>query len=319
MKTKMLTAGDVTSARTKAHGSANLPLNARAIAGFAGALLCSGVAWADPDPAPEPSPELQEIHVTGSRVARSENDAPTPVTTIGQEQIKAQAPVNIADFVNTLPAVRGSSTATNSAGALSNGAAGISALNLRSLGTGRTLVLFDGQRSVISATTGIVDTNTFPQSLIERVEIATGGASSAYGSDAVGGVVNFILNKEFTGFESTLDYGSTTYGDAGNWKYSLTAGLPFADRGHFLFSGELSKGQGIFEGTRNWNETGYFAMRNPDTSATAPYYIVGPHIGIATYTPGGLVTGSTLTTGKSSTLLKGTYFGVNGAVNQLSY
>src|SRR6185369_13710522 len=215
MKTKMLTAGDVMSARTKAQGSANLPLNARAIAGFAGALLCSGVAWADPDPdpAPEPSSELQEVHVTGSRVARSENDAPTPVTTIGQEQIKAQAPVNIADFVNTLPSVRGSSTAANSAGALSNGAAGISALNLRSLGTGRTLVLFDGQRSVISATTGIVDTNTFPQSLIERVEIATGGASSAYGSDAVGGVVNFILNKEFTGFESTLDYGSTTYGD----------------------------------------------------------------------------------------------------------
>ncbi len=127
---------------------------------------------------PEMPSELQEIRVTGSRVARSANDAPTPVTTIGQEEIRAQSPANIADFVNMLPSVRGSSTATNSAGALSNGAAGISALNLRSLGTGRTLVLLDGQRSVISATTGVVDTNTFPQSLIQRVEVATGGASS---------------------------------------------------------------------------------------------------------------------------------------------
>ncbi len=143
-------------------------------------------------------------------------------------------------------------------------------LNLRSLGTGRTLVLLDGQRSVVSATTGVVDTNTFPQSLIQRVEVATGGASSAYGSDAVGGVVNFILNKEFTGFETTLDYGATTYGDAGGWKYTLTAGMPFAsDRGHFLFSGELNKVNGIFDGTRAWNErrllrhaqSGHFARR----------------------------------------------------------
>ncbi len=66
MKTKMLTTGDASPVRTKAHGSADLSFNARAFAGFAGALLCSGVAWADPDPAPEPSPELQEVHVTGS-------------------------------------------------------------------------------------------------------------------------------------------------------------------------------------------------------------------------------------------------------------
>ncbi|MGH1556735.1 TonB-dependent receptor plug domain-containing protein [Caulobacter segnis] len=110
------------------------------------------------------------------------------------------------------PAVRGGQFdgAANSSGALSNGAAGISALNLRSLGTGRTLVLFDGQRSVVSASTGQVDTNTFPQSLISRVEVVTGGASSAYGSDAIGGVVNFILDKNYTGIKSSVEYGETT-------------------------------------------------------------------------------------------------------------
>ena len=256
-------------------------------------------------------PGMLEVQVTGSRIARSSTVTPTPVTTIGQDQIRAQAPQNIADFVNTLPSVRGSSTATNSAGSLSNGLAGISALNLRSLGSGRTLLLFDGQRSVVSAATGQVDTNTFPQSLIKRIEIATGGASAAYGSDAIGGVVNFILDKEYTGFETTLDAGTTTYGDAKNWKYGLTAGAPFSDgRGHMLFSGEVSDQNGIHNDTRDWNRGGYFTMRNPDTSASAPYYIVGSNIGISTYTPGGLITAGPL---------KGKYFGEGGSVNQLTY
>ncbi|HMO83356.1 MAG TPA: TonB-dependent receptor plug domain-containing protein, partial [Lacipirellulaceae bacterium] len=145
------------------------------------------------------SSELQEVVVTGSRIVRDGYDAPTPGNVLGFEEIQAAAPANIADFVNTLPSVAGSTTASTSSGSLSNGAAGISALNLRALGTGRTLVLLDGQRSVVSAATGQVDTNTFPQSLISRVEVVTGGASSAYGSDAVGGVVNFILEKTYTG------------------------------------------------------------------------------------------------------------------------
>ena len=283
---------------------------------IAGLVLSSGVVSAD-EPEPDPSsssgagPEMQEVHVTGSRVARTSTQTPTPVTTIGQDQIRAQGPQNIADFVNTLPSVRGSSTATNSAGSLSNGLAGISALNLRSLGTGRTLVLFDGQRSVISAATGVVDTNTFPQSLVERIEIATGGASSAYGSDAIGGVVNFILNKNYTGFETTLDAGTTTYGDAHNWNYTLTAGAPLdGGRAHVLFSGELSRMNGIDHEIRDWNKSGNFAMRNPDTSPSAPFYIVGPNIGISAYTPGGLITNGAL---------KGTYFGNGGAIGHLNY
>lgn len=271
------------------------------------ALLASGQAAF----AQESAEAVEEVVVTGSRIARDGYDAPTPVNVLGAQEIAAAAPANIADFVNTLPSVAGSSTAANSSGALSNGAAGISALNLRALGSGRTLVLFDGQRSVVSAATGLVDTNTFPQALIERVEVVTGGASSAYGSDAIGGVVNFILDKDYTGVKTSLEYGETTYGDGENWKYNITAGGPFAGgKGHALFSAEWVGQDGVQTIDRKWNQSGYFAVRNTDTSATAPFYILSKNVGISAYTPGGLITAGPL---------RGTYFGVNSSVNQLAY
>ncbi|MDP2213719.1 TonB-dependent siderophore receptor [Phenylobacterium sp.] len=257
------------------------------------------------------SAELQEVVVTGSRIVRDGYDAPTPVNVLGSAEILAEAPANIADFVNTLPSVAGSVTASSSSGSLSNGQAGISALNLRALGTGRTLVLFDGQRSVVSAATGQVDTNTFPQSLISRVEVVTGGASSAYGSDAIGGVVNFILDKAYTGLKMTAEYGETTYGDGENWKYNFTAGAPFADgKGHILLSAETVSQAGIHGVSRDWNKTGHFAIRNPNTAADQPFYVVADNVGISSYAPGGLITAGPL---------RGTYFGVNGSVNQLAY
>ncbi|WP_189486265.1 TonB-dependent receptor plug domain-containing protein [Asticcacaulis endophyticus] len=276
-------------------------------------FTCSSV-WAQEAPAPAPDSaeeEVQEVVVTGSRVVRNGFAAPTPVNVLGKEEIKAEAPANIADFVNTLPSVKGSATASNSSGALSNGQAGISALNLRALGTGRTLVLFDGQRSVISSATGLVDTNTFPQSLIERVEVVTGGASSAYGSDAIGGVVNFILDKKYTGFKTTAEYGETAEGDAENWKLNATYGTGFADdRGHFLLSYEKAKQEGVHYTARDWAQKGYFSMRNPNTAAGQPFYIVSDGIGLSSLTPGGLITAGPL---------RGTYFGEGGSVNQLTY
>ncbi len=280
-----------------------------ALAASAGAAQAQVATAAAAAPAAESS--LEEVVVTGSRVARDGYSAPTPVNVLGTEEIKAAAAANIADFVNTLPSVAGSATAANSSGGLSNGVAGISALNLRALGTGRTLVLLDGQRSVASAATGQVDTNTFPQSLISRVEVVTGGASSAYGSDAIGGVVNFILDKEYTGIKATAEYGETTYGDNDNWKLNFTFGKGFADgRGHVLFSAERVRQDGIHYTARDWNTKGHFAVRNPNTAAGQPFYIVSDNVGISTYTPGGLITAGPL---------RGTYFGTNGAVSQLAY
>ncbi|MFN3582325.1 TonB-dependent receptor plug domain-containing protein [Phenylobacterium sp.] len=299
------------SARPHARRWALATASAAALAVSCGAAFAQSAETTAAAAAPVGESNLEELIVTGSRVARDGYDAPTPVNVMGTEEIKAAAAANIADFVNTLPSVAGSSTAANSSGGLSNGVAGISAINLRALGTGRTLVLFDGQRSVVSAATGLVDTNTFPQSLISRVEVVTGGASSAYGSDAIGGVVNFILDKEYTGVKASAEYGETTYGDNDNWKANLTIGKPFAGgKGHALFSAERVRQDGIHYTARDWNKKGHFAVRNPDTSAGAPYYIVSDNVGISAYTPGGLITAGPL---------KGTYFGVNGSVNQLAY
>lgn len=276
-----------------------------------------------------------DIVVTGSRIVRDGYSAPTPVSVVSAEELKAEAPANITDFVNTLPAVRGSGTSATSNGSLSNGAAGINSVNLRALGAARTLVLFDGQRSVASTTTGQVDVNTFPQALIQRVEVVTGGASSAYGSDAVSGVVNFILDRNFTGMKVEYEYGVTTYDDGPNHKLSFTGGQPFADgKGHILLSGEYFTQQGIQSIDRDWNDTGFFTANNPAYSATgncrapagyvpgtpiagcAPEYFTGSNIGTGQFTPGGLI---------SAGPLRGTYFGtVNPAtgkasVNQLTF
>ncbi|MES1984864.1 MAG: TonB-dependent receptor [Pseudomonadota bacterium] len=337
-------------AQTKKRGRLSL------LATIGTAAFCLAAQTADAQdvaPAPEidePASESMDITVTGSRIVRDGYDAPTPVSVISTKELKAEAPANISDFVNTLPAVRGSGTAASSNGSLSNGAAGINSVNLRNLGANRTLVLFDGQRSVASTTTGQVDVNTFPQALIARVEVVTGGASSAYGSDAVSGVVNFILDKEFKGFKAEYEHGVTTYGDGPNHKFSATGGKEFADgKGHILLSGEYFTQKGIQTIDRDWNESGYFLANNPAYSAATcrdaaslntpcvPEYIVSDGIGTGQFTPGGLITGAMVpnpsptgprfipATGAALASVFGNYFGsVNPAtgkatVNQLNF
>ena len=269
-----------------------------------------------------------DILVTGSRIVRDGYSAPTPVSVISTEEINREAPANISDFVNTLPAVRGSGTSATTTGALSNGGAGVNTVNLRNLGTNRTLVLVDGQRSVPSTNTGSVDINTIPQDLIERVEVVTGGASSAYGSDAVSGVVNFILNKRFTGIQGEYEHGVTTYGDAPNHKFTVSAGTPFGGgKGHVTVSGEYFTQKGVHTIDRDWNSTGFFRVNNPqyvssacsDTSAATicyPEFLVTSNAGASSFTPGGLITFGPL---------RGIYFGsVNPAtgfasVNRLNF
>ncbi|MDO6414912.1 TonB-dependent receptor [Sphingomonas sp. BIUV-7] len=256
-------------------------------------------------PGEEPSPANEgEITVTGTRIVRDGYSAPTPVSVISTEEINREAPANINDFVNTLPAVRGSATAASSNGALSNGQAGVATVNLRNLGANRTLVLLDGQRSVASTTDGTVDVNTIPQSLIQRVEVVTGGASSAYGSDAVSGVINFILDKEYKGLKAEYEYGVTTYGDGSNHKASLTGGMSFGEgRGHILASGEYFHQQGIQTIDRDWNDSGFFQINNPAYSAAActdnnaatvctSEYLIRSGVGSGNFTPGGLIVGA---------------------------
>jgi outer membrane receptor protein involved in Fe transport len=290
-------------------------------------------AAAEADPGGDPG--NGEITITGTRIVRDGYSTPTPVSVISTEEINREAPANISDFVNTLPSVRGSSTPTTTNGALSNGGAGISSVNLRNLGAARTLVLLDGQRSVASDTSGTVDVNTIPQSLIERVEVVTGGASSAYGSDAVSGVINFILNKKFTGIKAEYEYGVTTYGDGSNHKASLTAGTGFGGgRGHAIVSGEYFRQSGIQTVDRDWNDSGFFQIDNPaysagactDNNTATPCVnarLIQGGIGSGNFTPGGLILGARTTatgatavpltsatlTAAARTGLTNTYFG----------
>lgn len=249
------------------------------------------------------APEEATITVTGTRIARDGYQAPTPVSVLSTEDIQAQAPGNIADFVNTLPSISGSTSPATNIGSLSSGQAGINAINLRALGTNRTLVLLDGQRSVPSSVTGLVDINTFPQELVQRVEIVTGGASAAYGSDAVGGVVNFILNKDFRGIKGVAEYGVTQYGDGPSYRAAITGGTALADdKLKLLFNVEYARQYGVDTVDRSWNDSGYFQINNPAYTATngQPARLVGSGFGPSHVMPGGLITAGPL---------RGTYFG----------
>ena len=264
-----------------------------------------------------------EVTVTGSRVARDGFEAPTPVMVLTQEQILNSSPSNnIADFVNQMPALAGSTRPANSRLNLSSGQAGINALNLRNLGETRTLVLLDGRRSVGSTITGLVDVNTIPQQLVKSVEVVTGGASAAYGSDAVAGVVNFVLDKKYKGLKVSIDSGITEKGDGQNYSLSVAGGFAFGsdDRGHILLSGEVAHRDGIFEVDRDWNATGYVRIQNPAYDATTnsgvPQFLIRRQVGAANSTPGGLITGSA---GGTANRLRGLYFGQNGAVQQYQY
>ncbi|MGE3476558.1 MAG: TonB-dependent receptor [Rhodospirillaceae bacterium] len=264
-------------------------------------------------PAARPSIDIDEIVVTGSRVVRNGYEAPTPVTVAGTGEIRSAGTINIADFVNTLPSLAGSATPGNSQKSTSSGTAGINALNLRGLGTMRTLVLLDGQRSVPTTVTGLVDVNNFPQELVSRIDVVTGGASAAYGSDALSGVVNFVLDKTYTGVKGEVSGGITTYGDNASGKASLTGGAPFgSERGHVLVSAEIFHVQGILNSPRKWNQEGWKIFDNPNyTPANGlPRLIVRSQTGLGVATPGGIIT---------DTALRGIDFGPGGTPRQYNY
>ncbi len=279
-----------------------------ALAGFASSLLFTGIAQAQ---SAAESSNIESVIVTGSRIVRDGYSAPTPVSVLSEEDIDAEAAGSVAEFAMTLPSIQGSTTATTNSGSLSSGQSGIAALNLRALGTGRTLVLFDGQRSVASSSVGQVDTNTFPQSLVKSIEVVSGGASSVYGSDAIAGVVNFILDKEYTGVKTAIEYGEVNEYGAGNERFEFTMGTDFADgQGHLLFSAEHYDQEGIRDTDADWQLDGNVGIVNPDKSAGAPYFLVGSDIGSSNYTPGGLIVDGPL---------RGTFFGDGGAIGQLNF
>lgn len=213
--------------------------------------------------------ETDSIVVTGTRVNRSGFTAPTPMTVIGEEELETRAPANLANLVNDLPQLAPTVSPGTTLVGVGGGTGGANILNLRGLGINRTLVLLNGNRVVPSTTTGGVDVNTLPQGLVRRVDVVTGGASAAWGSDAVAGVVNFVLDTKYEGLKVNLSAGSAFEIDAQSYNGSLTFGTSFAGgRGHFLFDIGGAKQGGIPRYTdRDWYE-GWKIVSNPAYTAT---------------------------------------------------
>jgi outer membrane receptor protein involved in Fe transport len=188
----------------------------------------------------------EQVMVSASRIIRDGFQAPTPTTVVGADDIEQQAKPNIYSAIQELPSLMGSQGTESGTGGTSGGNNGLSSFALRGLGTIRTLTLVDGQRIVPSNVTGITDISELPQLLIQRVDVVTGGASASWGSDAVAGVVNFVIDKKFVGFKAHLETGISTYGD--NWQalYQMAAGTTFAgERGHIEASAEYGHDDGI--------------------------------------------------------------------------
>jgi outer membrane receptor protein involved in Fe transport len=281
-------------------------------------LACASLAaiiagLASPSLAASQNAPIEEVVVSGSRVISDGYNAPTPVTVLGEDAINQIAPLNIADAVNQLPQLAGSATPGNPANSVSSGNAGVNFLNLRDLGTARTLVLLDGHRVAPSTATGVVDINTLPSGLVKRVDVVTGGASAAYGSDAVAGVVNFVLDTDFTGLKGSISAGAADNGVDLQEKLSLSYGVPFADdRGHVLFNVTASGSQGARYADEGWYNPTKEIVKNPAYAVgNGQYkYIYTDQANYVVNTPGGLIT---------SGPAKGVMFGPGGSPSQFVY
>ena len=188
--------------------------------------------------------ELGEVVVTGSRLSTNA-PTPTPVTVVGAARLEERGTTNIADALNEIPSFRATNTPAASELRPEAGYVGGRILDLRGLGSVRTLTLVDGKRFTPSTTEATVDTNMIPSILLDRAEVVTGGASAQYGSDAVAGVVNLILNKKLDGFKSSIEQSITKYGDNSDTNVGLAGGAQVTDSLHLVLGGEFEKDNGV--------------------------------------------------------------------------
>lgn len=256
------------------------------------------------------SSQLQEVVVTATRVARAGFTAPTPTTQVGSEEFQKANVTNIADQLNKVPEFRGSTTPSTTSHSSQN--AGGNFLDLRGLGPTRTLVLVDGMRFVPTTSTGTIDTNVIPVGLIDHVDVVTGGASAAWGSDAVAGVVNLVLKHNLTGLQGEASYGVTQRGDDQEKHYALSGGTNFAGGdGNVMFGAEYAKSDGVGS-NRDWFKQHWATIANPAYARGngQPQDLILPDVHVSTATLGGLIT---------SGPLKGLQFLPGGAVAPFHY
>lgn len=207
----------------------------------------------------------EEVIVTGSRLRASGMEMPNPVMVVSQEELSVIAPTNLIEGLAELPQFYMSNTTQNTAGFFTTQGAG--SLNLRGLQSKRTLQLLSGRRVVQSTIFGGPDINLFPANVISTIETVTGGATAAYGTDAVAGAVNFILDTDFEGFRANVSTGENDQGDGEHYEASFAAGFAIGENTHLLFSLEKNE-QDPIRGDQIYNYDWYQAralLENPDT------------------------------------------------------
>ena len=211
----------------------------------------------------------EAIVVTGSRIQRRDLTSTSPLATVQDEEFKLSGAVNVEQVINTLPqVVPGATSFSNNPGG------GVATLNLRGIGTARTLVLVNGRRWVSFDPQQVVDLNTIPQFLLDSVDVVTGGASAVYGSDALAGVVNFRLKQDLSGVEAGGQYSITEEGDGARYQGYLALGANTADgRGNVTAYAEYFRRKPVFQGAREFSSVALGddgTVLSPGGSATTP-------------------------------------------------
>jgi len=261
-----------------------LSLQSSSLPALAAALLIAGLAPAQASAAEAAEDEItaedlaaeeadpaepgEAIVVTGSRIAiDATTESTSPITVVGADEIALSGQADLATQLRNIPALQGSLPgidSVNQAAAGDSSDLGLSLLNLRQLGSVRTLVLEDGRRHVPgTGGSAAVDIGAIPQGRIKSVEVLTGGASSIYGADAVSGVVNFTLRsgRDFDGLEFNVQGGISDEGDAENYSVSLAGGGEFLDgRGSAVFSVDYSKQTSLKATDRDFAGTGLYGL-----------------------------------------------------------
>jgi outer membrane receptor protein involved in Fe transport len=261
----------------------------------------------------------EAIVVTGSRIVRNGDSSPSPVTVVQTEDLSRAAPgATLAEALNTLPTFAGSRGATSNpttSGSAAGGNGAANQLNLRNLDPTRTLVLMDGKRVPPTLYNSVVDVDIIPQMLVSRVDVVTGGVSAVYGSDAVSGVVNYIIDKKFKGLRVDASYGLTQYGDGTRADIGAAWGHDIGDRGHIEVSYEYRREGGIDRRSdRDWiRQAGVTGLGTKDNP-----YVLQTDLRQSGFPAGGLITTGALsgqvfkTDGVLSQFLAGTATGTNG-------
>jgi iron complex outermembrane recepter protein len=309
--------------RSGAVARANWLIPAAVAAAIAGGS--AAVRAQDQQPAQDSQVPIAEVTVTGSRIIRQGFASPTPVTALSADELLASRPESLVEGLATLPSLSGGSTTNQDiTGSTKRGPGNF--LNLRNLGgigdnlVPRTLVLLDGRRVAPSNDTGNIDINMLPQALISSVNIVTGGASAAYGSDAVAGVVDFRLDTHFTGLKAEVDGGVADAGDGEYHKFSLAGGTNFFDnRLHIIASFDFLRSAEAFANNRPWASGHCLPIPVPGVttatqSATNPRQVMACNVQTPYASYGGAIYSGPLTTPT-----QGIAFGPGGVPGPFNY